>query len=107
MASSAPLAIIAGVGPGTGASVARRFAQAYSVVLLSRKSSTFQPLVDEINKNGGKAIGYETDVTDEKSIGETFEKIEKEGGKVAVSFCIVREKKRGNRSENPMKMKRK
>lgn len=77
--SSPLLAIIAGVGPGTGASVARRFAQTYPVVLLARNPANYEPLVKEINGSGGKAVGISTDVSDEKSMNEAFEKIKSEG----------------------------
>lgn len=91
MASKA-LAIIAGVGPGTvrlpqlrfkrpsnrniqGASIARRFAQTYSVVLLSRSSSSYEPLVQEINSSGGQAVGISTDVSDANSVNAAFDQI--------------------------------
>jgi len=75
--SSKAIAIIAGVGPGTGASVARKFAQAYPVVLLARKPENYESLVKEINSAGGKAVGYSTDVSDEKNVVDTFKEIEK------------------------------
>ena len=67
-----PIAIIAGVGPGTGASVARHFSRAYPVALLARTRSSFQPLVEEINAAGGKAEGFEADVCDEESLKGAF-----------------------------------
>ncbi|PYI10988.1 NAD(P)-binding protein [Aspergillus sclerotiicarbonarius CBS 121057] len=57
-----PIAIIAGAGPGTGAALARRFAQKYPVVLLARSSSTLDPLVHEINRSGGSALGIPANV---------------------------------------------
>ncbi|KAI9810680.1 MAG: hypothetical protein M1827_006139 [Pycnora praestabilis] len=71
-------AIIAGVGPGTGASVARRFASSYPVVLLARNPDNFNPLVKEINSSGGKAIGISTDVADAKSVSSAFDQISRE-----------------------------
>ncbi|KAJ5754952.1 Short-chain dehydrogenase/reductase SDR [Penicillium manginii] len=76
MASKA-LAVIAGVGPGTGASIARRFAKEYSVVLLSRNPENFEPTVQEINNSGGQAIGISTDVADAKSVNSAFDEIAK------------------------------
>ncbi|CAK1358335.1 hypothetical protein CB0940_07041 [Cercospora beticola] len=76
--SAKAIAIVAGVGAGTGAAVARRFAQAYPVVLLARNSENFQPYVDEINKSGGKAIGISTDLGDNASIANAFKQIESE-----------------------------
>ncbi|KAJ5194900.1 Short-chain dehydrogenase/reductase SDR [Penicillium cinerascens] len=77
MASKA-FAIIAGVGPGTGASIARRFAQTYSVVLLSRNPDSFEPLVKDINSSGGHAVGISTDVSDANSVRAAFDQIAKQ-----------------------------
>lgn len=44
----AKLAIIAGVGPGTGAAVARRFAQNYRVALLARSTEVVDALAEEL-----------------------------------------------------------
>jgi len=71
-------AIVAGVGSGTGASVARKFATKYSIVLLARKASNYEPLVKEINASGGHAIGISTDLADSKSVASAFETIKKE-----------------------------
>ncbi|KAF2131339.1 NAD(P)-binding protein [Dothidotthia symphoricarpi CBS 119687] len=74
------ISIIAGVGPGTGAAVARKFASAYPVVLLARKPESFESLAKEINSNGGKAIGISTDVSDSSSLKNAVEAIKKEFG---------------------------
>ncbi|GAD93139.1 oxidoreductase, short chain dehydrogenase/reductase family [Paecilomyces variotii No. 5] len=71
-------AIVAGVGSGTGASVARKFAKSYPVVLLSRNPASYEPIVEEINASGGKAIGLSADLADFKSVQSTFDKIGKE-----------------------------
>lgn len=88
-----PIAIIAGVGPGTGAAVARRFAQTYPVVLLARSASNYEPVVAEINENGGKAVGISADITDEESVKGAFDKIKqgglwKDGGDVGVAAAV-------------------
>jgi NAD(P)-dependent dehydrogenase (short-subunit alcohol dehydrogenase family) len=61
-----------------GASIARKFAQVYPVVLLSRNPTNYEATVAEINENGGKAIGISADVSDSKSLTSAFEKINKE-----------------------------
>ncbi|KUI67505.1 Oxidoreductase UcpA [Cytospora mali] len=71
-------AVIAGVGAGTGGAVARRFAQAYPVVLLARREDSFKDLVAEINGQGGKAIGIAADATDAAAVKSAFESIKKE-----------------------------
>ncbi|KAL2853209.1 hypothetical protein BJX68DRAFT_234188 [Aspergillus pseudodeflectus] len=70
-----PLAIIAGVGPGTGASVARKFAAAYSVVVIARNPDNYNPLVEEINASGGKALGLSADLSDSSAVSSVFDKI--------------------------------
>ncbi|KAF2631989.1 NAD(P)-binding protein [Macroventuria anomochaeta] len=74
------IAIIAGVGPGTGASVARKFAKTYPVVLLARKPEHFESLADEIKKSGGKALGVSTDVSSQESLQNALAQIKKEFG---------------------------
>ena len=70
-----PIAIIAGVGPGTGAAVARKFSRSYPVALLARSSSSYESLVSEINGAGGKAVGVSADVSDEASMKAAQQKI--------------------------------
>ncbi|KAF2472173.1 NAD(P)-binding protein [Lindgomyces ingoldianus] len=74
------IAIVAGVGPGTGAAVARKFAATYPVVLLARKPENFESLAKEINQSGGKAIGISTDISDSKSVKNAIDVIKKEFG---------------------------
>lgn len=61
-------AIIAGVGAGTGRSVALKFAKAYPVALLARKPESYESIVAEIQEAGGQAVGISTDLTDPKSV---------------------------------------
>ena len=72
------IAIVAGVGPGTGAAVARKFGATYPVVLLARNPENYEELVQEINKNGGKAMGVSADVSSEESVKSAFDKIKEE-----------------------------
>lgn len=75
MPTAKAIAIIAGAGPGTGASVAARFAKLYTVVLLARSTSTLSSLVQRITQSGGEALAIPTDVSDQKSVHEAFRKI--------------------------------
>ncbi|EAS28561.2 oxidoreductase [Coccidioides immitis RS] len=71
------IAVIAGVGPGTGASIARRFAKSYVVALLARNPDNYQPVVQEISSSGGRAVGISTDVSDGNSVKSAFAEIAK------------------------------
>ncbi|KAF1989253.1 NAD(P)-binding protein [Aulographum hederae CBS 113979] len=83
------ITVIAGVGPGTGASIARRFAQTYPVVLLARTPASYEDLVKEINGSGGKAVGISTDVSDGGSVGRAMERVRGEFGEgVGVAAAI-------------------
>ena len=78
MTSNKFFAIVAGVGPGTGRSVAVRFSKAYPVVLLARRPESYNDVVAEINNAGGKAIGITTDTADQSSVASAFETIKNE-----------------------------
>ncbi|KAB2576405.1 Short-chain dehydrogenase/reductase SDR [Lasiodiplodia theobromae] len=62
------LAVVAGVGPGAGAAIARKFASQYPVVCLARKPESFNDVVAEINSSGGKALGIATDLSSSTSL---------------------------------------
>jgi len=85
-------AVIAGVGAGTGRSVALRFARAYPVVLLSRRPESYNPVVDEIRQQGGEALGICTDLTNPDSVKAAFETIKRElpGRQLAAAICESR-----------------
>src|SRR5262245_11606645 len=64
-----PTALITGVGPGTGAALARRFATGgYKVAMLARNGERLSALTREI----GGARGYACDVTDEAQLDTTL-----------------------------------
>lgn len=77
---SSAFAIVAGVGPGTGATVARKFGAAYPVALLARNPANYEDAVKDIKAAGGKAIGIPTDVTNAKSVKDAVGAAQKEFG---------------------------
>jgi NADP-dependent 3-hydroxy acid dehydrogenase YdfG len=88
--SSKLIAIVAGVGAGTGASVARKFAATYPVVLLARKPESYEGLAKEINQSGGKAVGISTDVSDSNSVKKAVETIKEEfGDEVGAAVSLI------------------
>ncbi|KAJ2985726.1 hypothetical protein NUW58_g5378 [Xylaria curta] len=76
--SSKLFAIVAGAGTGTGRAVALRFAKAYPVVLMARRTESYHDTVSEITQAGGRAVGVSADVTDSKSLVSAFDAIKKE-----------------------------
>jgi len=76
-------AIIAGVGPGTGAALARAFAkEGYAVGLLSRHAESSEPVAKEIIDSGGKALAVPTDVTSRQSVISAVGQIRKTLGPI-------------------------
>ncbi|OOF90006.1 hypothetical protein ASPCADRAFT_212311, partial [Aspergillus carbonarius ITEM 5010] len=86
--ASKPFAIIAGVGPGTGASIARRFAKSYPVIVLARNPTNYQSVVDEINSTGGQATGISTDLSDSQGVKSAFEQIKSQFGNVPLAAAV-------------------
>jgi short-subunit dehydrogenase len=69
MNNTNPVAVVTGVGPGTGAAIVRRFAQGgYSVAMLARNQDRLARLESEI----ANAHAYACDVTDEAQIDSTI-----------------------------------
>ena len=72
-----PVALVTGVGPGTGAAVARRFAAGgYAVAMLARNAQRLTALEHEISG----AHSYPCDVTDTVQLDRVLAAIEKELG---------------------------
>ncbi|CAL3962365.1 unnamed protein product [Diplocarpon coronariae] len=90
-ATSSFYSIVAGVGAGTGRSVALKFAKTYPVALLARTPESYVSVVREINAAGGKAMGVSADVSSEASLEEAFAEIEREfeGKRLAAAIYNV------------------
>jgi NAD(P)-dependent dehydrogenase (short-subunit alcohol dehydrogenase family) len=72
MPTETRVAVVAGVGPGNGAKLARRFATGgYAVALLARDADKLEALASEIEG----ARGYVCDVTDPRSVDRAFKGI--------------------------------
>ena len=76
-------AIVAGVGPGLGASLARAFAwQGYALALLSRGPETSTRVAEEIRLGNGKALVVQTDVSRAESVKRAIEQVRFELGQI-------------------------
>lgn len=72
MEKKLPVALITGVGPGTGSAMVRRFARGgYAVAMLARTSERLVALEKEIEH----AHGYPCDVTDEAQLDAAIAKV--------------------------------
>lgn len=78
------VAVVVGVGPGTGAALARRFSTEYAVALVARGADRLKALAGEIRGRGGVALEAPADVTSEAEVHAAFEKIRAELGAPAV-----------------------
>ena len=76
-----PVCVVAGVGPGNGVALARRFASGgYAVALLARSETALKEFEQEIS--GSKA--FPCDMIDETAVETVFESIRQELGPVTV-----------------------
>ncbi len=77
--------IVTGAGAGIGKAIAELFAEeGAKVVCASRRESTLIPVMREITENGGEAVYAVCDVSDERQVGQMFEKTLALYGKVDV-----------------------
>ncbi|MDE0043225.1 MAG: SDR family NAD(P)-dependent oxidoreductase [Candidatus Poribacteria bacterium] len=78
-------AIISGVGPGLGASLARKFAQeGCAVGLLARSPDYIESLAQELNEAGAHALAIPADITQPNQVADSFAEIRNKLGSVDV-----------------------
>src|SRR5437763_17001591 len=70
------VAVVVGVGPGLGASVARRFArEGFPLASMARGADKLGPVEAEITASGGRAQSFTCDATDAKSVAAAFGRV--------------------------------
>jgi NAD(P)-dependent dehydrogenase (short-subunit alcohol dehydrogenase family) len=74
-AKQIPVAAVVGVGPGLGASLARRFAQKYAVAIVARKVEYLQSLAGELRATGGQVLEVPADIGDRAQVEAAFKSI--------------------------------
>lgn len=74
-------AVIAGVGPGLGAAIARKFAdEGCNLALLSRSSPYIINLSNRLEETGKSVLPIPTDITDSAMVEASFDQIREELG---------------------------
>ncbi|WP_276245840.1 SDR family NAD(P)-dependent oxidoreductase [Haladaptatus sp. YSMS36] len=77
--------VIAGVGPGLGAALARRFAvEGCELALFARSSDYIDELAAELEAGPGRAIAIPVDVADPAAVTAAFEEVHERLGPVSV-----------------------
>jgi NAD(P)-dependent dehydrogenase (short-subunit alcohol dehydrogenase family) len=77
------VAVIAGVGPGLAASLARRFAVGKCRIgLIARSSAYLRTLSEELKEKDATVVPLEADVSDGKEVRSAFEKFRQQLGPV-------------------------
>jgi NAD(P)-dependent dehydrogenase (short-subunit alcohol dehydrogenase family) len=78
-------AVIAGVGPGLGESLVRRFAEeGYSVGMFARSEEYLSELEDDIEDGGCDALAVPTDITSNEEVADAFGAVRDKFGSVDV-----------------------
>ena len=75
-----PVCVVVGVGPGTGAAIARRFAADHAIALVARTTETSAELARALP--GARA--YACDATDAASVAQAVAAIERDQGSIGV-----------------------
>jgi NAD(P)-dependent dehydrogenase (short-subunit alcohol dehydrogenase family) len=79
------VALIVGAGDATGGAIARRFAKGgYTVCATRRHLDKLQPLIAQIEADGGKAHGFASDARKEEEVVALVEQIESTIGPIEV-----------------------
>ena len=82
--------VVIGAGDATGGAIARRFArEGYTAVVTRRHADKLQPLVERIERDGGRAHGFGSDARDEAQVSELVARIEREIAPIEVAVFNI------------------
>ena len=85
--ADAKVALVIGAGEATGGAIARRFArEGYTACVTRRNADKLKPLVESIEKAGGKARAFGSDARKEEQVVELVRTIERDLGPLEV--CV-------------------
>ena len=92
--AQAKAALVIGAGEATGGAIARRFArEGYTVCATRRNADKLQPLIEQIEKTGGKARAFGSDARREEQVIDLVQSIEREQGPIEVCVFNVGDRK--------------
>jgi len=84
--TSAKVALVIGAGDATGGAIARRFAREGFVACVTRRNADkLAPLVQEIERAGGRAHAFGSDARKEEAMVELVTRIERDIGEIEVA----------------------
>ena len=85
-----PVCLVVGAGDFTGGAIAKRFAREGLVACVVRRhADRLAPLVEEIEGEGGRAIGYGVDARQESEVVELVDRVEREVGPIEVAVFNI------------------
>lgn len=83
MAEQDKVVLVIGAGDATGGAIAKRFArEGYIACVTRRDAAKLQPLLGEINAEGGRAHGFGSDARSEEEVASLIETIERDIGPI-------------------------
>ena len=78
--------LVVGAGESTGGAIARRFAREGYIACVARRSGDqLAPLVEQIEKEGGRAVAFECDARREEQVTLMIDRIEKDVAPLSVA----------------------
>lgn len=82
--------LVVGAGDATGGEIAKRFAREGYIACVTRRSADkLQPLVDQINADGGQAYGFGSDARKEEEMVSLIAQIEKNIAPIEVAIFNI------------------
>ena len=85
--AEAKVALVIGAGEATGGAIARRFArEGYTACVTRRSADKLAPLVEQIEKAGGKARAFGSDARKEDQVVELVQRVERDIGPIEI--CV-------------------
>jgi len=85
--ADAKVALVIGAGEATGGAIARRFArEGYTACVTRRSADKLKPLVEQIEKAGGRARAFGSDARREEQVVQLVQAIERDIGPIEV--CV-------------------